>query len=355
MRKGIFTCLLLWLAVALLPAQEIEIPQVQNTLITKHTATWCPPCGQAAWVLFNDLRENEREGAVFLQAHRSTISKYYSPTAVDLLRNMDRNLSQPEFFTNTNYAGNGINATETNILEFLAAARQQSPVAQTGLIFGYDQQTNTLNVRTRTRFFQSAEGDFSLGVYLVNKVLVGPQESRSSQEEHHEVLVGELSDASFGGALATGTIEGGAEFDYNLSKAFPEGLDIENVQITVVLWKKEPNDRYSLVNSNVALQASDLTTTSSNEQGRLDAVFQVLPTVVTNEAYVRLETSQTYEQAELALFDLSGRRLQTVYRGRIPAGFQTFRLDRPAALASGLYVLRLQAGSASLSRKVILR
>jgi len=168
------------------------------------------------------------------------------------------------------------------------------------------------------------------------------------------VLRGELSDNSFGAVIATGAIEAGAEFDYELSKVFPEDLDVDNVQITVVLWKKG-EQKYSLVNTNVVRTATNLITTSSRELTRLQAGIQVLPTLIAESAQVLLEVEQPCNQADLALYDLTGRRLQTIYRGKLSSGKQSFWINRPAATASGLYFIRLQAEGGVVSRKVIFR
>jgi len=58
-------------------------------------------------------------------------------------------------------------------------------------------------------------------------------------------------------------------------------------------------------------------------------------------------------QATLELFDLSGRNVQTIFRGYVPAGEWSYTL-RADGLSSGMYLVRLTHPSGVLSRPVSL-
>jgi hypothetical protein len=55
----------------------------------------------------------------------------------------------------------------------------------------------------------------------------------------------------------------------------------------------------------------------------------------------------------LKIFDLNGREIRTLTKGRWPAGAHEVQFDG-SDLASGLYLYRLVAGDAVMSRKLML-
>ena len=56
----------------------------------------------------------------------------------------------------------------------------------------------------------------------------------------------------------------------------------------------------------------------------------------------------------ISLYDLAGRRQSDLYKDRFPAGGQGLRLELPDGLAEGLYFLRLETDSGSLSRPILI-
>jgi len=48
-----------------------EAPQTQSALVTKISATWCPPCGGWGWDLFHDLVVDNEAKATLLAVHHS--------------------------------------------------------------------------------------------------------------------------------------------------------------------------------------------------------------------------------------------------------------------------------------------
>ena len=63
-------------------------------------------------------------------------------------------------------------------------------------------------------------------------------------------------------------------------------------------------------------------------------------------------------QAQLAVHDLGGRRIATLFSGRLAAGTREFtwdgRADGGSAAPNGVYFLRLAAGGQVVSKKVAL-
>jgi hypothetical protein len=58
-------------------------------------------------------------------------------------------------------------------------------------------------------------------------------------------------------------------------------------------------------------------------------------------------------EVELAVFDLLGRRIETLINGKLTSGMHSINFDG-AGLASGVYIYRLVAGGTSITRKMVL-
>jgi len=59
-----------------------------------------------------------------------------------------------------------------------------------------------------------------------------------------------------------------------------------------------------------------------------------------------------HQAVTLSLYDLLGREVDVIYRGRLAS--QTISYVAPAAMASGVYFLRASAGDVSVLGKVVL-
>jgi hypothetical protein len=86
--------------------------------------------------------------------------------------------------------------------------------------------------------------------------------------------------------------------------------------------------------------------------GRELALSSVYPNPLARAATVRF-TLGTAGPAEVAVYDLLGRRVARLAGGHLPAGEHHVRLDA-AALASGVYVVRLSAGGEVATRRWLL-
>ena len=48
-----------------------DVPEVQQSLITKITATWCPNCGGWGWTFFENIYDDNADKALLIAAHYS--------------------------------------------------------------------------------------------------------------------------------------------------------------------------------------------------------------------------------------------------------------------------------------------
>jgi hypothetical protein len=353
MEKRISTLLLFCFCLAGLRAQEIEVPRSQLSLVVKHTATWCPPCGGTAWTTFETLLSGYETKAVFIQAHRSRSSLFYSTAAQPLFDNADMTFGQPEFFFNTSRIGSGSGSTVTDVAELVEAAAKQKPVAQSGARFTYEPKTRELRVDVRTRFFEAAAGDYYLSVFLLVKDTVAFQEARSNNEVHKRVLRSALTETTFGEHIVSNPAAG-AERMVNLSTTLDPKIAIKRVEIVTVLWRKNQQGKFDFVNANVQNELGQVST-HRLKPDLSNAEFAVTPTVVTGDITVQLNLSRSYAQLDLTLFNLLGQPVAVLHRGALPAGKQTLRFGRPGGAHNGVYLLCLSTEGEVVTRRVFLR
>ncbi|MCB0557017.1 MAG: T9SS type A sorting domain-containing protein [Phaeodactylibacter sp.] len=343
----------------ILCAQDITVPQTNKPLVVKYTASWCPYCGTWGWTLFENLIADNSGDALLVAAHYS--GNYQNPTALAWYGN-DNVISQPVFFVNNENQG----ALSGNIATVRDAVRQkvqqingQAPVVQAGLKAQVD-DTYTVEIETKARFFQDTNGEYYLGVYLVEKSYVGYQASLGDNAQHKELLRLSATPGSFGELIANGNITAGTEVEQSFTLTGAQMqlagiLDLDDlyngdIEIATVIWKKD-GAKYGAVNTN-----STVVSIVSATKEEPDAVsrFNVLPNLISQQATVQLELAQALPMARLALYSLDGALLRSIYQGQLPEGVNNFTLDR-GNLPGGIYFLQLASGNDVVSRKVIFR
>ena len=353
MNKLIFTFLFL-LTFQWIQAQEINVPETQKSIVTKHTATWCPNCGTIAWDVFSNLVNDVTSGAILVAAHRSRSSDLYSKVAEDFLLNMPGVVYQPEFFVNAEKFGGNYQTLADNIKNKITANASESPIAQAGIqLLVNEDGSGPLRVNTKTKFFKNAQGIYHLAVWLIEKESIADQANRGTKVTHKQVLKKALTEASFGIEFAIDP-EAGTEIENSFEYEFEEGDGIENMEIAVMIWKKE-GERFFYVNGNSSTSFSTVSTTSTNLlESRLES-FIVTPTLITAEGVIELNLNQKLENAQVNLFNIYGQLVQPIFRGNMERGINRFPLTANAAQQSGLYLVNLTTKEGTISRKVIIK
>lgn len=81
----------------------------------------------------------------------------------------------------------------------------------------------------------------------------------------------------------------------------------------------------------------------SGGTGAVGVLLGLYPSPVQQNATVALELDEA-DEVELAVYDLSGRRVRTLQQGSLPAGRHEISLDS-AGMTTGVYLLRLSTSS----------
>lgn len=350
--KSLLYVLLSTFVIANLQAQDLKVTPVQHSLITKHAATWCPPCGLQAWTDYETMIEQHEDQALIWTTHISSSSLLYSPTAVDILANFLPGAYQPDFFHNNDYVGDGGSNTRNSMASRVENTAKLEPVAQSAVKVSYIAQQDSFIAEVKTRFFKDASGDFYLGVYYLDREVIAYQASRGNDQLHKRILRKAFTKSSFGEKIASGIVTAGTEIDYRIStNIVPE--DIDNKQFAVIIWRKNAN-KYEFVNAISINGAKEKVVTDLKATKVLDQSFKVWPTTVLSTANIEFSVAGNTKDAALTLVNSQGQIVQSLYRGALAGGLHRFDFTRMNPIPSGIYFIHLRTSDAVVSRKILL-
>ncbi|MFK7933920.1 MAG: T9SS type A sorting domain-containing protein [Saprospiraceae bacterium] len=348
-----FTLLLIAIFLTLnLSAQEIAVPQVQKVLMTKKTASWCPPCGSWAWNVFETLLDEADENTIVLAAHYSTSNDVLTTTTgTELINNFEQTFSRPAFLVNNEVeAGSSSNAL-SKIRDAIDEAATVAPMAQTGIQATYAPNSRIIDIATRTQFFADTEGEYQLGVYLVKKSMISYQASIGNDADHKRVLRDALTEDIFGELVASENISANTSINQQFTFELAEEDEFSNLEILTLLWKKV-EDKFELVNTNLTDEITEAVVNNLDET-TAQAGFSITPNVVKNVADIQLNLVEKAD-INLSVFNANGQLVQTIQRGAVAAGAQHFAFAKND-LSTGLYFVRLRIGQQVWNRKMIIQ
>jgi hypothetical protein len=315
-----------------------QVAEVQQTLITKKTGTWCPYCGGWGWDFFESLIDQNSEKAVLLAAHFGG-STLENGTSLEWMANLG-SFGQPRFFLNNEMltvsestANNGLSAAKAQVDQNAL----QSPVANVGLLTSWD--GDDLLIQTRTRFFKDAEGEYFLGIYLVEDGVIAAQSGQTGQVPHHYVLRGAATATTFGDLIVNGAVSAGAEFTSSYATSV-NGFVLDKLDIVGVIWKKE-NDKYQVVNV-WSIDAKPTVASVSNLEGIAGLRAKLQPNPSVDEASLTLEL-ESPELLNILVLDAQGKAVLSVFRGVLPGGSHQLPVDVQSLPQAGWYALLIQA------------
>ncbi len=346
MKKQSFTLLIAVLFLVQGIAQQVE--QQQRSLLTKRTADWCPYCGTWGWNFFKDAIEDNGNKAIYIAAH------YDGGLSIEAATDITENLGggyQPRFFLNDADQGvssGNASAKLTSLKEAIDENFNLAPIANCGFepLF----ENGKIKVGAKVKFFQAAEGEYYLGVYLLENNVTAYQASIGNNAVHPKLLIASFTTGSFGQLITDGSIAAGQEFelDFSHDEASITGRDFEVIGI---IWKKE-GDKYVPIN---VWGTDDIST--EQVSGIADKLPEnkmvVAPNVVSEHAIVAIELINELPEANLSLYDLQGRQVASLYKGHLKAGYQTVNVNISGA--SGTYFIRLNGKGLELIEKVVVR
>jgi hypothetical protein len=223
------------------------------------------------------------------------------------------------------------------------AAFSSAPVANSGFTAVYE--NGAVQVNAKAKFFKEGQGEYYLGLYLIENNVIGYQASIGNNANHKAVLRASFTQSSWGELLANGNIPTGSEFQKTFSLPLTNAPN-SNYEVVSIIWKKTGN-LYDVVN----VWASKIGTTTSTEELEGISSFQLISSATLDAVAVRITLEQNQEQLKLENFDPQGRKVSTVFEGNLPQGVHTFEVDQEQP---GTYFAVLTLQGKKMTRKFIL-
>ena len=145
MKQFLLVLALVFSITTLTQAQEIIVPETNQPMITKRTASWCTNCGTWGWSLFENLLSDNQGDALLVTAHHS--GNYQNDVAKEITSNFGA-AGQPIFYFNSEnqFANSGNSSTiRSNIQAAVEGFNAAMPIVQAG-IDAEVSDTYTINV-----------------------------------------------------------------------------------------------------------------------------------------------------------------------------------------------------------------
>lgn len=313
----------------------------QQAFIVKKTATWCSNCGSWGWTWFKDLiQATEGQGGIPIALH-STSSQLKPPADLDgaILGAFNTTGSFPAFFVN------GIQyPTYAATLSAAQAAITQQPVATLSLQTGYD--ADAISARAVVSWAKDGEGQYAVGLYVVEDSLVFQQSAQGANAIHRYVLRNALGGLPFGD-LQSVIHASGQTTVKELTAAYP-GISVVRHHILAVLWK-QVNGKYQFVNAAMTrLEAGGIT--SAVDQAEIWDDLTVFPNPVLPGGRVQVESSVTAGPFSWRLIGLQGNAMAS---GREEG--PNWEVSVPAPVRSGSLILEVSSRKGKAVRTLQVR
>ena len=330
-------------------AQQVPVPNQQTPLIIKITASWCPYCGTWGWSFFDDIYNDNVSDAVFMAVHHS--GDHTNPVSSALTSNFNV-FGQPRFLLDgVDENVNSVNVAEkrTQFADLVDEKNSASPSIQTGIDAGYAQDQITVSYSVKT--FEDLNGDYYLGLYLVERTFVGYQASVGQDALHKTVLRAELTNSNFGNLLFSGSAVAGTVFDGYIEYPL-DTYDPAQLQIVSVIWRKVGSD-FLVINSNLDDELEQQTTGLKYAVNTQEGDFMIYPSVTRDQLNLQINASSFPGITTLDFTDLSGQRIYSRVLNAEGVGNQVFTIQPPVKMNPGIYLVHVSNGNRQITKKVI--
>ena len=342
--KNLFT----FLFVLCLSGVAIGQEPIQNSLITKVTASWCINCGTWGWEFFENVLEENQNNATFIRAHYS--GDLATAAAQDLANGLGAN-GQPIFYFGEErlFVNSGNIATEASALKIMVDENAaKTPIANTAIIAG-DLVDGKIDMTANTKFFQEAEGEFYLSILLLENGVVNPQSGQGSNTVHNNILRAAATSNAFGDLLVSGTVDTDTEFQSDFVFDLDPSWNEDNLSVSFILWNKV-GDNFEFVNTATTNELFNITSNIA-EQRLNKSAYQLVSNLVDDQTQLTIGMNGTMGHAAVQLVNLQGSVVKEYWNGEINS--QTTIDINSSGLAQGTYLVYIKLGDKEATEKIV--
>lgn len=222
---------------------QVEATSDQYTILAKKSADWCPLCGGFGWNMLagvTDRLEDERL-IPFAYHHSGGLKNDASEAIHDLLGGS----GQPLFFLNTddiNVSSNNVNAKIDEVFDTAAGLNSFSGFAGVGIDTYLNGAGDELKVYANVKFFANLEGEYYLGLYLIQDNFISTQAGQGSSAAHKNLLTHSFFDEAGGKLIVNGAVTPSDDFNYEATLAVTDDMVSEqDMSVIGIIWNKTPN------------------------------------------------------------------------------------------------------------------
>lgn len=332
---------------------QAQVPVSKSVpIINKTTATWCGPCGQWGWELFDEIITDNKPKAILMGTYGDEASDLFNQTAGDFYDDFCSGAGWPAFAVNganrTAYSSSGgiyTSTTRNNCKMVSDSFAATTPLASTG--YTYKITGNTLTVNTKTKFWQATSGNYFVGVYVIEDGVMNTQAGQSGTVAHHYVLRGSISaGASFGVSIVNGSVTSGQTYDKSFTYTLPANWNKSKLQVVTMIWKKSSGPGYDFINANN--KADVPASVASLDDNRNIALY---PNPASREMNLQVNLE---ERADItySVTSATGQVVAHMPVNREASGTHLYTIST-GAWASGTYLVTLRIGEKMYSGRLV--
>lgn len=227
----------------------ISVSSVYKCVVWEYSATWCGPCGSSGYPAMHDIMaeyDHSQKKAVGIFMHPSDDIVDNEPAGQEAIT---------DFFQMTGTPSAGANLEEgypTYLEPKVQDAIADHPTAKAGVGMAYTIEGNTVNITTKTVFFDALSGSYSLGVYITEDHIMNDQNGQTGVVEHNDVLRVIAGGNAFGTNIAVNPAKG-TKVDGSYTLTLPsETRSSANCHVVCVIYKIDPatGDPIDVINAN---------------------------------------------------------------------------------------------------------
>lgn len=247
--KKLLTLIVVSIILTTISCKKEEAPEITNVstaykaLFMKWTSTTCSPCG-GAMKLFKDLKAQYPGDFLLINMYSSWGSG--SPGFYDFYQRYNISAT-PTIAVHCDTTMKRIYSNEN--VSYIQKARTTK--AKAGIGISKSISGNTIEIKTKTVFFEDITGSYNLAVYIVEDGKMEEQYGYSTDAiAHDNIYRGEANKSAFGKNIVSNPSKNQI-VENTYSYTLPSSVVASNAHVIAVIWKMGADNKpVEMINSN---------------------------------------------------------------------------------------------------------